>query len=159
MATPSPDDPVPEGWSAGLADAIAASLREFAPQLQGTAVARLQVICLPWHGQLGLAILTADEVAADPSLDDPRMTMDWQHGEFTEEVDAWDQTTPLAQAMRAVYYSSSDCPTTAAAFLQASARAAASPTVAEAVGLLDRAEGFRISVIHPDDRREFFPPG
>ena len=76
--------PVPDGRTARLADAVAASLREFAPQLRGTAVARLQMTCLPWHGLLGLALLTAEEVDEDASLADPMRTMDWRHGEFTE---------------------------------------------------------------------------
>jgi len=84
--------------------------------------------------------------------------MEWQHGEFTEEVEAWESTTPLAQEMRTAYYGSSDCPATALAFLRACATAAASATVAEAVSLVERANGFRISVPHPDDGREFFPP-
>lgn len=156
--TPASAALVPGGWTDHLADAVAVALREFAPQLQDTAVVRLQVTCLPWHGCLGLALLTSDELAEDASLADPERTMDWQYGEFTEEVAAWGMTTPLAQAMRAAYYGSSDCPAAALAFLRACARAAATATVAEAVGLLERADGFRISVPHPDDRREFFPP-
>jgi hypothetical protein len=149
---------VPDGWTAHFADAIAASLREFAPQLRDTAVVLLQVTCLPWHGLLGLAILTAEELAEDASLADPMRTMEWRYGEFTEEVEAWRQTTPLAQEMRAAYCGSSDCPAAALAFLRACARAAATSAVAEAVSLMERADGFRISVPHPDDRREFFPP-
>src|SRR5262249_28677409 len=148
---------VTDSWTAHFAGAIAASLREFAPQLKGRQVALLQVVCLPWHGFLGLAILTAEEFAEDASLSDPRRTMDWQYGEFTEEVDAWDATTPLAQEMRAAYYGSSDCPTAAIAFLRACAQAAATSTVTEAVSVLERTDKFQISVPHPDDHREFFP--
>ncbi|WP_020476142.1 hypothetical protein [Zavarzinella formosa] len=148
---------VPDDWTTRLADAIAASVREFAPQLQGSEVSLLTVICLPWHGLLSLGILTAEELAQDASLADPRMTMDWRYGEFTEEVAAWRPTTPLAQEMRATYDGSSDCPATALAFLRASARAVATDTVAEAVSLLKRVGGFRISVPHPDNGREFFP--
>ena len=114
------------------------------------------VVCLPWHGLLSLAVLTAEELAEDARLADPRTTMDWQHGEFTEEVEAWGLTTPLAQEMRSAYSSSPDCPAEARAFLRACARAAASLRVAEAVSLLRRASGFRISVPHPDDGSEFF---
>jgi hypothetical protein len=150
---------VPDGWTVRLADAIAASLREFAPELRGTVVTLLQMTCLPWHGLLGLALLTAEELDEDADLADPMRTMDWRYGEFTEEVEAWRLTTPLAQEMRAAYNSSSDCPATAIGFLRACARALATATVAEAVGLLKQADGFRISVPHPDDRRrEFFPP-
>jgi hypothetical protein len=155
--TDSSDRLVPAAWTARLADAIAASLREFAPQLQGSEVVLLQVTCLPWHGLLGLAILTAEEFAEDARLADPRRTMDWQHGEFTEEVEAWGPTAALAQEMRAAYYGSSDCPAAALAFLRACARAAAAATVVKAVSLLERADGFRVSVPHPDDGREFFP--
>jgi hypothetical protein len=74
-------------------------------------------------------------------------------------VEAWRLTTPLAQQMRAAYDGSPDQPATAIVFLRACAGAMATATVAEAVSLLDRADGFRISVPHPDDRRrEFFPP-
>src|SRR5262249_2870624 len=154
----SSDRRVPDGWTARLAEAIAASLREFAPQLRDTEVALLQLTCLPWHGLLGLAILTAEEVAADAGLADPMRTMDCKHGEVREEVEAWRLTTPLAHEMRAAYNRSSDCPGTALEFLRACARAFATAAVAEAVGLLQRVDGFRISVPHPDDRREFFPP-
>ncbi len=149
--------PVPDGWTARLADADAVSLREFAPQLWGTAVARLQMTCLPWHSLLGLALLTAEEVDEEASLADPMRTMDWRHGEFTEEVEAWKLTTPLAQQMRAAYNGSPDQPATAVEFLRACAGAMATARVAEAVGLLGRADGLRISVPCPDDRREFFP--
>jgi hypothetical protein len=157
VQTASSDHLVPATWTARLADAIAASLREFAPQLQGSEVALLTVICLPWHGILSLAILTAEELAEDGRLTDPKTTLDWQHGELTEEVEAWGLTTPLAQEMRAAYYSSPDCPAAAVAFLRACARAAATFMVAESVSLLKRADGFRICVPHPDDGREFFP--
>lgn len=156
--TQSSDGLVPDGWTAHLADAIAASLREFAPRLQASEVALLTVICLPWHGLLSLAILTADELARDACLADPRTTMDWQHGEFTEEVAAWGLTTPLAQEMRAAYNGSPDCPAAALAFLRACARAAATFTVTNAVSILEQTDEFRISVPHPDDGREFFPP-
>jgi hypothetical protein len=155
--TDSSDRLVPTAWTARLADAIAAALREFAPQQQGSEVVLLQVTCLPWHGLLGMAILTAEELAKDASLADPMRTMDWQHGEFTEEVEAWGLTTPLAQEMRAAYSGSSDCPAAAVAFLRACAGAVAIATVVKAVSLLKRADGFRVSVPHPDDRREFFP--
>jgi hypothetical protein len=158
IKTQSSDALVPDGWTATLADAVAPSLREFAPQLRGTTVVLLQVICLPWHGLLSLAILTAEELVEDASLEDPMRTMEWRHGEFTEEVETWGLTTPLAQQMRAAYTTSSDCPATAVVFLRACARAMATAGVAEAVSLLDRADGFRISAPHPDDRREFFLP-
>lgn len=149
---------VPDDWTARLADAIAAAVREFAPRLQGTEVALLTVTCLPWHGALSLAALTAEEVAADASLADPRATMDWLHGELAEEVEAWERTTPLAHEMRSAYDGSPDRPAAAVAFLRACARAAATPAVTEAVGLLPRSDEFRVSVPHPDDGREFFPP-
>jgi len=149
---------VPNDWTTRLADAIAAALREFASRFQESEVALLTVICLPWHGLLSLAVLTAEELAEDAGLADPRTTMDWHHGEFTEEVESWGLTTPLAQEMRSAYYRSTDCPAAALAFLRACAKAAATFTVAEAVSLLKRAGGFRICVPHPDDGREFFPP-
>lgn len=157
--TGSSDRLVPAAWTARLADALAASLREFAPHLQGSQVVLLQVTCLPWHGLLGLALLTAEEFADDAGLADPGRTRDWRHGEFTEELETWGPTAALAQEMRAAYYRSSDCPAAALAFLRACARAAATATVVKAVSLLERAHGFRVSVPHPDDRREFFPPG
>lgn len=156
MESQSNDQLVPDGWIDHFADALAVSLREFAPKLRGTAIVLLQVTCLPWHGLLSLAILTAEELAKNADLRDPRRTMDWQHGEFTDEVEAWGPTAVLAQEMRAAYYNSSNSPATALAFLRACASAAATSAVAEAVSLLERAEGFRISVPDPDDHREFF---
>ncbi|MCA9069376.1 MAG: hypothetical protein KDA84_10655 [Planctomycetaceae bacterium] len=147
---------VPDKWTLNLADAIAASLFEFAPQLKETEIVLLQVTCLPWHGLLGLSILTAEEFAKDPNLLDPTRTMEWQHGEFTEELQVWESTTPLAQEMRAIYERSSDRPAMAIEFLQACARAAETSLVANALSGLKRTDEFRISVPHPDNHREFF---
>lgn len=150
---------MPDDWTARLADAIAAALHEFAPRVWGTELAVLSVVCLPWHGHLSLAVLTSDELVANPELSDPRTTAEWQYDESIDEVAAWGLATPLAREMRAAYYDSSDCPATAVAFLRACAVAAETFKVAEAVSLLKRSDGFRICVPHPDDEREFFPPG
>jgi hypothetical protein len=104
-------------WFDRLGEAIAAALREFASGAPEDEFALLTVVCLPWHGVLSLALLTAEELAEDARLADPRTTMDWRHGEFTEEVEAWHLSTPLAQEMRAAYDASPDRPDAARAFL------------------------------------------
>ena len=145
-------------WIDRLGEAIAAALREFASGDTQDEFAVLAIVCLPWHGVLSLALLTAEELAEDARLADPRTTMDWRHGEFTEQVDAWDLSTPLALEMRATYDASSDRPATARAFLHACARAVASPSVTEALRGLRRTDGFRIRVPHPDGGEEFDVP-
>jgi hypothetical protein len=137
-----------------LADAIAAAVREFAPQLDGEAVAFLAVDCHPWHGSIALAVLTAAEVAMDGLLADPDEMAAWRHHDFTQGLLSWQPVAALGREMRAVY-ESGERPTVADAFLRACAAAVSSPQVVAALVLLERADKFRVSVAHPDDGREF----
>jgi hypothetical protein len=57
--------------------------------------------------------------------------------------------------MQTRYDNATDREVIAEAFLRAAARAAASPEVGRAIEKLKRAEGFRISVMHPDHRIEY----
>ena len=114
--------------------------------------------CHPWHGSLGLSALTAAEVDADGLLADPAEMAAWRHHDFARGSAAWLPTAVLGSEMR-VAYVSGDRPAVAAAFLGACAAAVASEGVMDALGLFVRARGFRVSVTHPDDGREFASPG
>lgn len=149
---------VPEDWSARLADAIAGALWEFAPQLGGEAIALLAVDCHPWHGSVGLSALTATEAAEDALLADPSEMAAWRHHDFAHEMTAWRPVAGLGDEMRAAYEAGGG-PEVAVAYLRVCAAVVSSAPVKAALEQLCRADGFRVSVAHPDDGREFVPPG
>jgi hypothetical protein len=149
---------VPENWATKLADAIVEAVREFAPQLGTEAVAMLAVDCHPWHGTVALALLTAAEVELDQRLADPAEMAAWRHFEFTRELSSWRPVAELGRQMQAAY-DAGDRSQLAEAFQRACATAVSSPQVAAALARLRRAAGLRLSVAHPDDRREFVAPG
>ena len=146
---------VPGDWVARMADTIAAAVREFAPIVGDDRITLFAVDCHPWHGMLGLAVLTADEAATDPELNDPAEMAAWRHYDFASGLAAGRALIPLGAEMRSAYYEAGDRPATAEAYLRACVSAAASPTVAAALDQFKRADGFRLSVTHPDSGREF----
>jgi hypothetical protein len=137
-----------------LTDTLASAVCEFAPQLVGEAVVLLAVDCHPWHGRIALAALTAAEVAADPPLADPAEMAAWRYYDFTEALSAWQPAARLGREMRAAY-EAGDRPQVADAYLRTCARAVGSAQFTAALACLQRASGFRVSVTHPDDGREF----
>jgi hypothetical protein len=106
-----------------------------------------------------LSVLTAGEVAADARLADPSEMAAWRHYNLTAGLASWQPVEALGRDMRAAYEAAVDSAAVAEEFIRACARAAASPEAVAATELLKRSEGFRVSVSHPDDGREFFPPG
>lgn len=146
---------VPSEWAHRLAEAVADAVREFAPTLGGLPVVLLAVGCYPWHGSVELSVLTADEVVADPELADATEMAAWRHYCFSDRLAAWRPVAALGAAMRAAYEAATNPPAVAEEFMRACARAAVSPQVAAAAARLERAAGFRFSVTHPDDGREF----
>jgi hypothetical protein len=148
------DAQVPDDWIPRLASAIAAALREFAPKLGAEPLAMLALDFHPWHGSIGLAALTATEVATDKSLADPAEMAAWRFFDFARDFESWQLTTPLAEQMRSAYYSG-DRPAVVEAFFGACAAAISSEPVSAALGEFTRAIGFGISVAHPDNGREF----
>jgi hypothetical protein len=147
-----------DAWIARLADAIAAAVREIAPVLSKESVALFAVDCHPWHGMVGLAILTGAEFADDPSLGKPSEMAEWRHYDFACERAAGRLFIPLGEEMRSAYYQCEDKPAMAVRFLEACAVAATTPEVAASLGLLKRESGFRVSVTHPDSDQEFVVP-
>ncbi len=153
---------VPDAWTRGLATVIAAGLREFgACRLRGTPVVALDVGCFPWLGSVELSVLTAEELDADPVLLEPGEVAAWRHYNFTAGLTSWDAAAELGAQMAEAYQAARDGgrAATADAFLRACAVAVASPQVAKALESLERDPRFRVSVKHPDDCREFWPPG
>jgi hypothetical protein len=146
-------DAVPNDWTPRLVASIA--VREFAPALGGSPVAMLAVDCHPWHGSVELALLTAGEVAAAPELADPADMAAWRHYRFSNGLAAWQLVASLGREVRVAYEAAADPGAAAEAFMRACADAAVSPQVTAAVKLLVRAAGFRLTVTHPDDGREF----
>jgi len=148
-----------ESWTARLATAIAAALREIAPRLSTESVALFAVDCHPWQCCVGPAILTGDELAENRTLAEPSHMAEWRYYDFASELEAGRLFIPLGEEMRSAYYQSEDKPATAVRFLEACAVAATSPQVAEALALLKRRRGFRVSVTHPDSDQEFVVRG
>jgi hypothetical protein len=150
------NDTVPRDWTPRLASAIAGALREFAPQLGTELLAMLALDCHPWHGSIGIAALTAKEIAADRAFDDPAEMAAWRFFDFARDFESWEAATALGQEMKSVYYSG-DRPAVVEAFLGACAAAITSDVVVEALDGIARVDGFRLSVAHPDNGREFVP--
>ncbi len=146
---------VPSDWTPRLAAAVADAIREFAPTLRGSPVVLLAVDCHPWHGSVDLAVLTAGEVAADAGLADPADMAAWQHYCFSDRLAAWRPVAALGAEARRGYEAAADPQAAAEAFMRACAAATAHPEVVAAAELLERAAGFRFTVTHPDDGREF----
>lgn len=153
---------VPTNWTPRLASVIAAALQEYGlSALRGTPVVALDVGCFPWHGQIGLSVLTAGELDADPALADPREQASWTHFDFAADLTSWAAAEELCSRMREAYYAATGDEThgaTAEAFMRACADAVASPQARAAIELLNRDPRFRISVAHPDTGREFWSP-
>jgi hypothetical protein len=145
-------------WTDALAVAVSATVAHLASRLRGEPLAMLAVDCHPWHGTLSLSVLTASEVDADPMLADPAEMAAWRHFHSSDGKPGWDAVAELGQEMRAAYSASPVRCETATAYLKACAVAMASSGVLSAIEAFDRDPRFRISVAHPDDGREFYPP-
>lgn len=151
------DEVIASDWTPRLASALASAILEFAPSLNGAAVSLLALDCHPWHGSVSLALLTAAEVAADPLLADPTEMAAWRHYSFSDRLVAWQPVAALGQEMQSAYGAAVNRAAVAEAFMASCASAATRPEVTAAVKKLVKAVGFRITITHPDDGREFVP--
>jgi hypothetical protein len=149
---------VPNDWTPRLASAIAAALREIASQIGAEPLTMLALDCHPWHGSIGVAVLTAKEVAADKALDNPAEMEAWRFFDFASDFSSWQVTTVLAEEMKIAYYSG-ERPAVVEAFFTACAKAITSDSVSEAISGFTRDGGFRLSVAHPDNGREYVSSG
>jgi hypothetical protein len=104
---------------------------------------------------VGLAILTAEELADNRTLAEPSTMAEWRHYDFAAQLEDGKSFIRLSEEMRSAYYRAEDRPKMAEIFLEACAVAALTPQVTAALELLPREKGFRISVPHPDSNREF----
>lgn len=152
---------VPDDWSPRLASAIAAALWEFSTSsLRGEPVIVLDVGCFPWHGSVELSALTATAFDADPALAGPGEQAAWPHYDFAAGLPPWGPAAELGRRMADAYNAAGATgrPAVAEAFLRACTAAIASPEVQQALAALPRDPRFRVSVAHPDDGRQFWPP-
>ncbi|MEZ6142795.1 MAG: hypothetical protein R3B84_19710 [Zavarzinella sp.] len=147
------NDTVLKNWTLRLSLAIAGALLELAPQVGAEPLAMLALDCHPWHGNIGIAALTAKEVA-DKAINDPAEMAAWRFFDFARDFGSWQVATVLGQEMKSAYYSG-ERPAVVKAFFSACAIAITSSVVAEAIAGFVRVDGFRLSVAHPDDGREF----
>jgi hypothetical protein len=150
---------VPEDWTQRLASAVSLTVREFGGRVRGTPVVRLAVDCHPRNGFLGLALLTSEEVDADALLVSPAEMAAWRYYSFSDGLASWHPAGELGREMREAYAVVGDWKATADAFLKACALAVASAETMGVMEWLDRDGRFQVIVPHPDDGREFYPPG
>jgi hypothetical protein len=153
---------VPDNWTKRLASAIAVALREYGlTAAQDKPIVAIDVGCFPWHGSVELSILTAEDLDANRMLLEPGEIAAWRHYNFADGSPAWAPTAELGRQMADAYYAAEESGRSATvdAFLRACAAAVASPEVQEAIRAMPRDQRFRISVIHPDNGTQFWPPG
>ena len=129
-------------------------MREFATRVGSEPLAILAMDCHPWHGTLGLAALTATEVAADKLLADPAEMAAWRYFDFTRDLSSWQPASDLGERMKSAY-ENGDRRAVADAFFRACVAAMTSKVVRDALAVFVRIDDFRLSVPQPDDRREF----
>ena len=149
----------PPDWTTQLAAAVTATLHEYGAELPDTPIAVFHVGCYPWHGAVELSLLTAEELATDPLLRAPEEVGAWQHYDFAADMESWEAATPLKRQMARDYADAPEAerPAVVAAYVRACAEAVAAPAVSDALAALNRSQGFRSSVTHPDTHREFHP--
>ena len=142
-----------------MTDAIAAAVQEIALLLINESIALFAVDCHPWHGMVGLAMLTGEELASNPMLAEPSEMAAWRYYDFASALAVGKSFIPLGEEMRSAYYQAEDRPSMVEAYLEPCAVAVTAPPVTAALELLKREKGFRISVTHPDSNREFVVSG
>ena len=143
-----------EHWREALTQALAAGLQRVRPILGDPRLRCVALDCHPWHGHLGICVLTQQEVEHDPSALEPVEMASWRgFGVITGENDGG--LEELGARMLSAYLDSVERPACARAYLRASANALVADACVQALLRLRRAEGFRLSVTHPDDEEEF----
>jgi hypothetical protein len=147
-------DTVPHDWTPRLASAIAEALCEFAAKFGTEPLSILALDCHPWQGSIGIAALTAKEVAADSAFNNPAEMAAWRFFDFARDFESWQAAVALGVQMKSAYYSG-DRPAVVEAFFSACAAAISSDSVAEALKAITLVDAFRLSVAHPDNGREF----
>lgn len=114
----------------------------------------LALDCHPWNGDIGISALTATEVARDHSLADPAEMAAWRFFDFASDFECWQEVTEIVREMKTAYYSE-DRLRVVETFIGACAEAITSDVVGAALEKFALAEGFTLSVVHPDTGREF----
>lgn len=82
----------------------------------------------------------------------------WRYYNFAGEWPSWKSAEELQKQMSAAYYGDPDADRAAITieFLKACAAAVAGADVKKALSEFNRDSRFRISVVHPDNRQEFY---
>jgi hypothetical protein len=104
----------------------------------------------------------ADELDADPDL--VAEIASWRYYNFAGEWTSWKSAEELLKQMSAVYHGDpdddgdldKDLAAVATEFVKACATAVANADVKKALGEFNRDGRFRINVVHPDSRQEFY---
>ena len=138
-----------------LAQVIANTLEALAPRLQDESLSMIALDCHPWHGSLYLAILKQSEVDTDPALADPEEMADWDLYDCGDGLAQWEAVVPLAEEMGRAYSDADDPAPIAEQCLRASAAALTHPAVQNVLKNFRLADGFRLSVAHPDSGQEY----
>lgn len=150
---PSPTEQLAEELAEGIASALTS--------LRPTIDEHIKILALdfhPWDGSLGLAVLTKEESDSVPKLNDVSRMAEWKHFGTKMDFAKWDINSVLGR-MKAIYYEAiEEGQDLTDSLFRCCAVAMSSPSVQQAIDTYKLADGFQISVSHPDDNYEHYPP-
>jgi len=145
-------------WQNSLAKLIAEALVEF----RGTTDDEMEMFavdCHPWNGVIVLAFLTHSELKDAPFLSEAAEMAAWKYYGFGASLASWQPASDLAAAMRSAYENAGeDRQDVANQFFQGCAAAVASKPVQDALSAFRLAQGFKVSIPHPDSGAEYYRP-
>lgn len=117
------------------------------------------VDCHPWNGVVVLAFLTHAELNDAPFLSEAAEMAAWKYYDFGAALTCWQSASDIGSRMRAAYEEAGGTRSTVARlFFQACAEAVASKQVQDVLVTYRLAEGFKITIPHPDTGEEYYPP-
>ena len=145
-----------DSWQDNLADFISSALTQFRSSADEE-MERFAVDCHPWNSLIVLAFLTRAELKEAPSLLDPAEMAGWKYYDFGAGLPISPAAAGIGSKMRSAYENTSDGKANVARlFLQRCAAAVASKPVQDALATFTLADGFRITITHPDTDEEFY---
>jgi hypothetical protein len=144
-------------WQSELTQLISDALGEF----RSNAEDEMEIFaldCHPWNGVIALAFLTHLELEDAPFLTEAAEMAAWKYYDFGANLTSWRLVSAVASRMRPVYESSENRYDVAREFFQGCAAAVASKPVQDTLATYRLAQGFKITIPHPDNAEEYYPP-
>jgi hypothetical protein len=147
-----------EEYRSALSTLISTALGEFRTG-NDDEMEMFAVDCHPWNGVVVLAFLTHAELRDAPFLSEAAEMAAWKYYDFGAVLACWRSASELGSRMRAAYEEAGAARSTVARrYFQACAEAVASKQVQDVLFTYHLAEGFKITITHPDSGEEFYPP-